>query len=601
VRLATAPVRVAALDTNGDDIADAILAVQGPGGTTGQIRVFEITNVSPLEVSPFTTVPGSFPQPYFIATSAPTPAVTNSVAMGSLSTRAFFAPAPFVPAFSASFDFGSTKSPVEPGSQLVAPGTKYSEQTGFGWLSGSIKALDRRTGSALDRDANLTSNGTFVVDVPNGSYAVTVRLGDLGRTVRDEMAVFLQGVQVDLVTTAARSVESRTYQLAVTDGRLTLNLRDLGGRDKSVSITGLVVTAVTPDIIPPTVTIGSAAGQTAPVTDTPFVLNVVFSKPVSEFSAADVQWTWTGAGGLTSTVSGSGAAYQIAVSGMESNGTLQAEIGAHAAFDLSGNANLETISAAIEYRYEKRFDFGNTKSPVEPGYQSVAHRTKYSVQTGFGWLSGSIKALDRRTGSALDRDANLTSNGTFVVDVPNGSYTVTVRLGDLGRTVRDEMAVFLQGVQVDLVTTAARSVESQTYEVAVTNGQLMLQLMDLGGRDKSVSITALTIVNTSVVPSVIPAGEGEADWSLDVFEFMAPVRIPAAPLPDSAAHSVPRDRSESDLDYDTVWPQATGIESDLDPVTPARSPFDQDDDLLGLDAMLADIVLDVARGWNLSA
>jgi hypothetical protein len=67
------PVRVAGLDTNGDDIADAILAVQGPGGTTGQIRVFNITNVSPLEVAlPFTTVPGGFADayfhPYFIAT-----------------------------------------------------------------------------------------------------------------------------------------------------------------------------------------------------------------------------------------------------------------------------------------------------------------------------------------------------------------------------------------------------------------------------------------------------------------------------------------------------------------------------------------------------
>ena len=64
----TAPVQVAALDTDGDDIADAILAVQGPGGTTGQIREFNITSVSPLQVSPPTAVPGSFPGPYFIAT-----------------------------------------------------------------------------------------------------------------------------------------------------------------------------------------------------------------------------------------------------------------------------------------------------------------------------------------------------------------------------------------------------------------------------------------------------------------------------------------------------------------------------------------------------
>ncbi len=64
----TAPVQVATMDTNGDGIADAILAVQGPGGTTNQIRAFNIASVAPLQVSPFTTVPGSFPSPYFIAT-----------------------------------------------------------------------------------------------------------------------------------------------------------------------------------------------------------------------------------------------------------------------------------------------------------------------------------------------------------------------------------------------------------------------------------------------------------------------------------------------------------------------------------------------------
>ena len=67
----TAPVQVAALDTNGDDIADAILTVQGPGGATGQIREFNITNVLPpagLQVSLATTVPGSYLGPYYIAT-----------------------------------------------------------------------------------------------------------------------------------------------------------------------------------------------------------------------------------------------------------------------------------------------------------------------------------------------------------------------------------------------------------------------------------------------------------------------------------------------------------------------------------------------------
>ena len=63
----TAPVQVAAQDTTGDGIADAILVAQGPGGTTSQIRRFKITSASPLRVSRPTAFAGSFPGPYFIA------------------------------------------------------------------------------------------------------------------------------------------------------------------------------------------------------------------------------------------------------------------------------------------------------------------------------------------------------------------------------------------------------------------------------------------------------------------------------------------------------------------------------------------------------
>jgi len=62
------PVEVAALDTTGDGIANEILAAQGPGGTTEQIREFDVTSTSPLEVSPYTPLPGTYLDPYFIAT-----------------------------------------------------------------------------------------------------------------------------------------------------------------------------------------------------------------------------------------------------------------------------------------------------------------------------------------------------------------------------------------------------------------------------------------------------------------------------------------------------------------------------------------------------
>ena len=79
-----APVQVATLDTTGDGIADMILAAQGPGGTTNQIRAFNITSVAPLQVSPAIAIPGSFVGPYFIATiKNPSPGLALFAKSGS--------------------------------------------------------------------------------------------------------------------------------------------------------------------------------------------------------------------------------------------------------------------------------------------------------------------------------------------------------------------------------------------------------------------------------------------------------------------------------------------------------------------------------------
>ena len=141
----------------------------------------------------------------------------------------------------------STSARRIPRSKRAISGSREDQvhgHAGYGWQSGKICSADRKTGTALDRDLNLTADGTFVVDVPNGTYDVTLRLGDLGTTAHDQMGVFLEGKQVDTVDAAAKSVDSKTYQVTVADGQLTVRLKDLGGRDKNVAITGLTVSYV---------------------------------------------------------------------------------------------------------------------------------------------------------------------------------------------------------------------------------------------------------------------------------------------------------------------------------------------------------------------
>jgi YD repeat-containing protein len=145
------------------------------------------------------------------------------------------------------------------------------------------------------------------------------------------------------------------------------------------------------------------------------------------------------------------------------------------------------------------YDFGTADSPVEPGYRRVAETTSYSPATGFGWRSGSIQSRDRAVGGALTRDLNLTTLGTFVVDVPNGTYDVTVTCGDASAT-HDQMGLLLEGVLVDTLTTAANHFETRTYRVTVADAQLTMTLHDLGGSDANAVINALVVESADVRP-----------------------------------------------------------------------------------------------------
>ena len=136
------------------------------------------------------------------------------------------------------FDFGSVSSPLSPGFTRVSNASQYTTAQGYGWTAGSIAAGDRGTASRLTRDFNYTKDGTFVVDLPNGHYAVDIILGDTVYA-HDLVGVSLEGSQVASVTTTARQVVNKSFDVEVADGQLTLRLRDLGGGDVNAVIEGL--------------------------------------------------------------------------------------------------------------------------------------------------------------------------------------------------------------------------------------------------------------------------------------------------------------------------------------------------------------------------
>jgi uncharacterized delta-60 repeat protein/uncharacterized repeat protein (TIGR01451 family) len=97
---------------------------------------------------------------------------------------------------------------------------------------------------------------------------------------------------------------------------------------------------------PPTVTINQTAGQTDPAIIVPLKFTVVFSEPVTGFTADDVSFAGStvGRGGLAATVTGEGTTYTVSVSGMPRAGTVTVSIPAGAAFDSGGNSSAASSS-----------------------------------------------------------------------------------------------------------------------------------------------------------------------------------------------------------------------------------------------------------------
>jgi hypothetical protein len=167
----------------------------------------------------------------------------------------------------------------------------------------------------------------------------------------------------------------------------------------------------------------------------------------------------------------------------------------------------ELVSRPVRYA----LDFGTATSPVAAGYTPITPATTYTTSLGFGWQSGSISGRDHGSGPDLTRDLHFTTQGTFAVDLPGGTYVVSFTMGD-AESGHDLMGVFLEGVPIDTVTTAAGEFVTRAYKVAVRDGQLTLRLSDLGGQDPHVVLNALVVtpLGTQALASVPTPTSGDA-------------------------------------------------------------------------------------------
>lgn len=153
-------------------------------------------------------------------------------------------------------------------------------------------------------------------------------------------------------TTGTVTGSGTTYNISVTgmatDGTVTASLA-AGVATDSLSNPNDVSTSTdnsvtfSTDTTGPSVTINQAAGQDDPTNANPINFTVIFSEVVNNFTTGDVTIDGT-AGPTTGTVTGSGTTYNVAVSGITTDGTVIATIAAGVATDSFGNPNSASTS-----------------------------------------------------------------------------------------------------------------------------------------------------------------------------------------------------------------------------------------------------------------
>jgi hypothetical protein len=166
---------------------------------------------------------------------------------------------------------------------------------------------------------------------------------------------------------------------------------------------------------------------------------VTFSKPVTGFTASDVVFTGSTAGGtLAATVTGSGADYIVSVSGMTTNGTIVVTIPAAAAVDAGNQPNAASTSTDNTVQFtagSPTVTINQAAGQVDP---SSATSITFTVQfsepvTGFtaadiaftgSTATGTLVAVVTGTGPLYTVTVTgMTGSGNVVVSIPAAAAT----------------------------------------------------------------------------------------------------------------------------------------------------------------------------------
>jgi hypothetical protein len=167
------------------------------------------------------------------------------------------------------------------------------------------------------------------------------------------------------------------------------------------------------------------------------------------------------------------------------------------------------------------FEFASNNSLAAAGYTKVPV-VNYTPTRGYGWLDiTGIGWRDRSSTNPLTSNLETATDGTFLVDLPNGAYTVTVSLGD-AEELHDNVSLWANGTLLASgLTMAAGQFSQPSYSVQATNGQLAFRIASQGSVNPAFAIDALVISpvipnKLAVNPTILESATANSAYSTTV-------------------------------------------------------------------------------------
>ncbi|HZG86618.1 fibronectin type III domain-containing protein [Paenibacillus sp.] len=401
------------------------------------------------------------------------------------------------------FDFGTATSPVQSGALQVHESLLYTADRGYG-LDRIIASRNRSGGDDWTNDFVLGVEYTFMADVPNGEYDITAYSGDLLEgTSSTRTNITLEGAAAGSIS-SRQAVTQATFRTTVQDGQLTVGVT---GSGVGGYLNGLIVkTAVpTPPPAPASLVVAgmTVAGEPSVTLQWSTVTEAVYYQLYRSASDAVPPAPVARTSELSYTDQDvvEGGTYTYRVSAVSASG-LESEPSAPVTATLTQTSGpAEPLPEALPLR----FDFG--PGAVEEGYFAVRGETAYNAELKYGFANPSmVSSADRATPDALRADFVSPAGTPFLLDLPAGDYKITVVAGDAEATTN--IGVKAESItKIPVVDRAAGQYLEQSFDLALVDGQLTLELLGTSPKLNALVIEKLPERSPGERPTVYLAGD----------------------------------------------------------------------------------------------